>query len=96
MLAKEKISEIMVLLESGLTLQQVIDKTNVLYTTIKHIQQNNAINIIIPISRYPVILSDQNILYIIYLITSNKITSLIDLKYNLNSIKISINLNTIY
>ena len=95
MLAKEKISEIIALLQSGLTPQQVADKTNASYTTIKRIRQNNAMDVIIPIGGRPAKLSDRNILYMMHLITSNKAISSIDLKHSLNSMKIYASPSTI-
>ena len=96
MISNQKMSQIISLLETGLAPQQITDETNISITTVKHICRNMPTNIPASTGGRSHVLSNQNIQFMIHLLTTGKAISTIDLKLILNSMNISASPWTIY
>src|SRR3979411_2074873 len=96
MVSNQKTSEIIALLEAGLSASKVSEQTNVSITMVKNIRRNKLSNILPPIGGRPRALSDRNISWMMYQLASGKANTANDLKHSLNVIGVSVSASTIH
>ena len=95
MISDQKMSQIMHLLQARFLPQKIANDIKISVTTVKLIHQIKLLDVSIQNAGRTYVLSNQNVSYMMHLITSGKAISSIDLKHSLNCMNISVSTSTI-